>query len=148
MEVNQFFKVIFISLVILSILGIGTGFEDIQPASAPVVWGNVNQTRRIAQQRFHNYPPPGGSASGTGSMSTSHIIRGMRLTRLNNTDGSWALTSGGLDHTFVRFDFRGIAPGRGYDFNLELFGTGATKSISIVLVALSSVIMFIKSFVC
>lgn len=68
----------------------------------------------------------------------------MRLTRQNNTDGLFTLTSGGVNHNFVNFDFRGTGPGRAYDFELELFGTGSTKSFSIILIALSSFIMFIK----
>ena len=75
------------------------------------------------------------------------MIRGMRLTRQNNTDGLWTLTSGGVNNTFVSFDFRGSGLGRAYDFELELFGTGASKSFSVVLVALSSTIMFLKYFI-
>ena len=70
----------------------------------------------------------------------------MRLTRRNNTDGLWVHTSGGVNHNFVSFNFTGNGLGRAYDFELELFGTGATKSLSVILVALSSVIMFVKYF--
>ncbi|CAG9797129.1 unnamed protein product [Chironomus riparius] len=144
MEANKFIFIILINLVIILSLGITNGYEDIHESR--VVWGNVNQTRRFHTQIFRNYPPPGNLATGSGSHSSSNTIRGMRLTRLNNTDGLWTHTGGGLNHNFVSFNFSGSGLGRAYDFELELFGTAASKSLSIILVALSSFTMFIKYF--
>ena len=75
------------------------------------------------------------------------MIRGMILTRNNNTDGIWILRNGGVSQTFADFEFRGAGVGRAFDFDLEVFGAGAMKSFSIILVSLSSVLMIIKYFI-
>ena len=76
-------------------------------------------------------------------MSTSNVILGMRLIRLNGTDGLHTLISGGVNHKFVDFLFMGVGMGRAYDFNVELFGSAATKSFSVVLIVLSSLVFCI-----
>lgn len=77
-------------------------------------------------------------------MSTSSIIFGMRLTRLNGTDGLHTLLSGGVNHKFVNFDFMGVGIGRAYDFNIELYGSAAKKGFSIVLVLFSSFLLSVS----
>ena len=87
-----------------------------------------------------------GTATGSGSFSSQTMIRGMRLTRMNNTDGLWNLRSGGVNHTFYNLDFWGAGVGRAYDFNVELFGAGSTKSFSVVLITLSSLLLCVLYF--
>lgn len=79
-------------------------------------------------------------------MSTGNVILGMRLTRLNGTDGLHTLISGGVNHKFVNFDFMGVGMGRAYDFNIELYGSAATKSFSVVSVILLSFVIYILNF--
>ncbi|CAG9797128.1 unnamed protein product [Chironomus riparius] len=144
MEAKTFIFIFLINLVIILNLQNANGYEDIQ-TNAAVVWGNVNETTRIFVQRYYEYPPPGWFAFGVGSFSST-MIRGMILTRKNNTEGIWILRNGGVGQTFADFEFRGAGVGRAFDFVLEIFGTGATKSNSVFLITLSSAIMIIKYF--
>lgn len=75
-------------------------------------------------------------------MSSSNVILGMRLLRLNGTDGLHTLTGGGVNHKFVTFDFMGVGVGRAFDFNIELYGTAATKSLSLLIATMSSILIF------
>lgn len=82
------------------------------------------------------------TVTGNGTLESSKIIQGMRLTSLNFTNGFANLTGGGINNTFVNFDFKGF-DGKAYDFNLELFGNGAvTKSLSVILVLLLKVLFY------
>ena len=83
------------------------------------------------------------TAVGNGSLDVSKTILGIRLTSLNYTDGFATLTSGGVNYTFVNFDFKETEIGRGYDFNLELFGNNAvTKSLSVILMIMFSAVIY------
>ncbi|KAL7039840.1 hypothetical protein ACKWTF_000137 [Chironomus riparius] len=146
MEANKLVSIFLLSLVILVSGELKDGNDLTAPASIPVEWGNINQTRLLAQQRFFYYPTPGVFATGNGSMSTSNVILGMRLIRLNGTDGLHTLISGGVNHKFVNFDFMGVGIGRAYDFDIELFGSAATKNFSTVLTLLSSFLIYIFNF--
>lgn len=65
----------------------------------------------------------------------------MRLKSLNNTNGLWELTDGGLNKSFVTFNFKGAGVGRAYDFNIEIFGNSAAAiKLSMILVILSTFI--------
>ncbi|XP_070495195.1 uncharacterized protein [Chironomus tepperi] len=107
-------------------------------------WGVINDDSVLLEERrFHNYLSTGLPATGNGTLEISKLILGMRLTSLNYTDGFANLTSGGVNYTFVNFDFKGTDVAKAYDFNLELFGNSAvTKSLSVVLVLIFNVVIY------
>ncbi|XP_070495109.1 uncharacterized protein [Chironomus tepperi] len=137
MEANKLISILSVSLVILFSHELVNGQDPLVPSTIPVEWGNLNTTRLLAQQRFYNYPAPGFFAIGNGSMSISNVILGMKLIRLNGTDGLHTLNGGGVNHDFVNFDFMGVGFGRGYDFNVELYGGAAIKGLSGIILGLS-----------
>lgn len=78
------------------------------------------------------------------TIEISGTILGMRLLSLNNTNGLWELIGGGLNDSFVTFNFKGVGAGGSYDFNVEIFGNGATAvNFSVLIVMLSSILFII-----
>jgi hypothetical protein len=95
------------------------------------------------RKRFQNYPEPLLTAEGNGTLETSRTILGIKLTSLNNTNGLWELTDGGLNKSFVTFTFRGAGVGRAYDFNIEIFGNNAAVMKMSMIAVILSTILFI-----
>ncbi|KAL7039838.1 hypothetical protein ACKWTF_000135 [Chironomus riparius] len=110
-------------------------------------WGVINnESVLLTEKRFQNYPSVRLTAIGNGSLESSKTILGIKLTSLNYTDGFANLTSGGINYTFVNFDFKGTNLRKAYDFDLELFGNNAvSRSLSVTLmILLSNAIFFFK----
>lgn len=75
------------------------------------------------------------------TLETSKTIVGMKLTRLNETNGLWNLIAGGINESFVTFNFKGDKAGEPYDFNLELYGNSAESGkLSMILMILSGIL--------
>lgn len=78
------------------------------------------------------------------TIEISGTILGMRLLSLNNTNGLWELIGGGLNDSFVTFNFKGVGAGGSYDFSVEIFGNSATAvNFSVLIVMLSSILFII-----
>ena len=80
-------------------------------------------------------------ANNNETLEITGTILGIRLKSLNETNGMWELIGGGLNESFVTFNFKGTEAGRPYDFNIELFGNSATSmKMSLFAIILSSIL--------
>ncbi|CAG9797132.1 unnamed protein product [Chironomus riparius] len=96
------------------------------PETRVEILGRINDdTQLLDEKRFQNYPEAGFTAEGNGSFQGKEIILGIRLTSLNYTDGSWEIIEGGLNQSFIAFEFIGSDIGRPYDFKIEVYGNNA-----------------------
>ncbi|CAG9798241.1 unnamed protein product [Chironomus riparius] len=106
-------------------------------------WGKISDETKLSEKHFQNYPQPGVMANNNETVEIIGTILGMRLQSLNNTNGLWELIGGGLNESFVIFNFKGTDAGRPYDFNIELFGNSASAVKISVFVMIVSSILFI-----
>ena len=80
-------------------------------------------------------------ANSNETLEITGTILGIRLKSLNETNGLWELIGGGLNESFVTFNFKGTEAGSPYDFNIEIFGnSAASMKISLFAIILSSIL--------
>ncbi|CAG9798239.1 unnamed protein product [Chironomus riparius] len=110
------------------------------------VYGNIDkEVKLLDEQRFQNYPQIGANASGNASFSTSGTILGIKLTFLNYTDGLYEIIKGGLNESFVTYEFNGPYQGEPYDFKIEIFGNNAaTVKFSIILMIILNILIAVN----